>query len=98
MTGSSRKRRSRVQARAPATGTDPANIRLTTHSYDYYDPGFGFCKPAHPPKRQSASLGGLLMGDRLYDSVFEVSLGVSYAAAYIADPVTRNLYFIDTHA
>lgn len=45
---------------------------LPTCRYDYYDPGFGFCKPSDGPQPQSASLGSALFGDRLWSSPFEV--------------------------
>ena len=46
-------------------------------SYDYYDPGFGFCKPSEPLQKQSESLGAAFMGDRLYNSPFDVSAPLS---------------------
>lgn len=45
----------------------------TTDRYDYYDDGFGFCKPKPEPQQQSESLGSALFGDRLWDSPFQVS-------------------------
>ncbi|ORY89710.1 hypothetical protein BCR35DRAFT_287713 [Leucosporidium creatinivorum] len=43
-------------------------------SYDYYDEGFGFCKPKPEPKQQSESLGSALFGDRLWDSPFQINM------------------------
>lgn len=66
----------RCEGRALATrlswSTTRTQLTLTSRSYDYYDPGFGFCKPQDAPKQQSESLGSVLFGDRLYDSPFEV--------------------------
>lgn len=47
-------------------------LTLDSRRYDYYDDGFGFCKPQDAPKKQAESLGSVLFGDRLYDSPFEV--------------------------
>jgi transmembrane 9 superfamily protein 2/4 len=43
-------------------------------SYDYYHPGFNFCKPEDGPKPVSESLGSILFGDRIYTSPFELKM------------------------
>jgi transmembrane 9 superfamily protein 2/4 len=43
----------------------------TVLPYDYYYQQFHFCQPEHV-QSQSESLGSILMGDRLYNSPFEV--------------------------
>lgn len=39
---------------------------------DYYNPKFQFCEPEGGPKKQSESLGGILFGDRIFNSPFDV--------------------------
>ncbi|KAJ3346827.1 hypothetical protein HDU91_006937 [Kappamyces sp. JEL0680] len=41
--------------------------------FDYYHPGFGFCKPDGGPVSQRESLGSILFGDRLFTSPFKLS-------------------------
>lgn len=43
-------------------------------SFDYYHPGFHFCKPENEPKAVSESLGSILFGDRIYTSPFELKM------------------------
>lgn len=43
-------------------------------SYDYYNPGFGFCKPVGGPKYVSESLGSILFGDRIMTSPFDLRM------------------------
>jgi transmembrane 9 superfamily protein 2/4 len=45
--------------------------------YEYYDKDFGFCEPKDGPKLQSENLGGILFGDRIYNSPFKVSINIS---------------------
>lgn len=40
--------------------------------YDYYHPGFNFCRPKGEPKPESESLGSILFGDRILNSPFEL--------------------------
>ncbi|KAI8899476.1 hypothetical protein BC833DRAFT_585481 [Globomyces pollinis-pini] len=40
--------------------------------YDYYHPGFSFCKPPQGSVSQKESLGSILFGDRLFTSAFEI--------------------------
>ncbi|KAJ3130179.1 hypothetical protein HK098_005426 [Nowakowskiella sp. JEL0407] len=53
---------------------------LTSHEtmipYDYYYDHFHFCRPEKGFRSQSESLGSILFGDRLYDSPFELKMGV----------------------
>lgn len=52
----------------------------TIHSsinYDYYRPEFHFCQPEGGPQSISESLGSILFGDRIYNSPFELKMGVN---------------------
>jgi transmembrane 9 superfamily protein 2/4 len=40
--------------------------------FDYYNPKFHFCQPEAGPIAQSESVGSILMGDRLFNSPFNV--------------------------
>ncbi|KAK4054150.1 Transmembrane 9 super member 2 [Microbotryomycetes sp. JL201] len=62
-----------VNRLTPAANDNQAGLTGLV-SYNYYDSGFAFCKPNHAPKQQSASLGSALMGDRLYDSAFDIHM------------------------
>jgi len=43
-------------------------------SYDYYHPFFGFCHPVGGPQDVRESLGGVLFGDRIKTSPFELKM------------------------
>lgn len=48
---------------------------LNIISYDYYHPGFAFCQPEGGPQPVRESLGGILFGDRIMTSPFELYMG-----------------------
>ena len=51
--------------------------------YDYYHGNLNMCQPKSGIKSQSESLGSILMGDRLYNSPFEVSKDVCLPLIWI---------------
>ncbi|KAI5477548.1 hypothetical protein MNV49_006136 [Pseudohyphozyma bogoriensis] len=62
-----------VNSLTPQVVPGSSELKSLIH-YNYYDDGFGFCKPTTPPKKQSESLGSVLFGDRLFDSPFELNM------------------------
>lgn len=44
------------------------------YSYDYYYPKFRFCKPKDGAKKQLESLGAIILGDRIFNSPFEINM------------------------
>ncbi|KAF5393458.1 hypothetical protein D9757_000614 [Collybiopsis confluens] len=43
-------------------------------NYDYYNPKFQFCPPEGGPVKQSETLGGILFGDRIFNSPFDIKM------------------------
>lgn len=64
---------------------------------DYYDPRLPFCSPSSQPQKVAGSLGSVLLGDRLYTSVFEVHMleDVECAVACIAEIPGPDAAFIE---
>lgn len=56
--------------------------------YDYYHPGFNFCKPKETIS-QRESLGSILFGDRLYTSEFKLPALVNQTCALLCDTTTN---------
>ena len=46
-------------------------------SFDYYHPAFHFCRPEPAPKDVSESLGSIIFGDRIFNSVYELKMGLN---------------------
>ncbi|KAI3651561.1 hypothetical protein MP228_002864 [Amoeboaphelidium protococcarum] len=55
----------------------------TTLPYDYYLNRFHFCQPSGGPQAQGESLGSVLMGDRLFNSPFNITFGVNKECAVL---------------
>lgn len=65
-------------------------------SYDYYHPGFRFCRPKDGPQDIRESLGSILFGDRIQTSPFELSMGVNETCKALCEEVqfdSRNAKF-----
>ncbi|EAQ87395.1 hypothetical protein CHGG_04014 [Chaetomium globosum CBS 148.51] len=61
-----------VNAIRPVAGPDA--MLHSVVSYDYYHPLFQFCVPPDGPKDVGSSLGGILFGDRIKTSPFELKM------------------------
>jgi transmembrane 9 superfamily protein 2/4 len=55
------------------SGKDDAKLKSLIN-YDYYNPKFSFCEPEGGPQKQSESLGGILFGDRIFNSPFDIKM------------------------
>ncbi|OAA49057.1 Nonaspanin (TM9SF) [Beauveria brongniartii RCEF 3172] len=62
-----------VNSIKPIAGPQDARLHSVV-SFEYYHPGFGFCKPEGGPKYVSESLGSILFGDRIMTSPFQLSM------------------------
>ena len=88
----------------PLMGSD--TMLHSVVSYDYYNPRFHFCQPEGGPKDVRESLGGILFGDRIKTSPFELHMKhnesckalceVTYskeAAAFVNNGIKMGLSF-----
>ncbi|KAM3536280.1 hypothetical protein MY4038_000438 [Beauveria bassiana] len=62
-----------VNSIKPIAGPQDARLHSVV-SFEYYHPGFGFCKPEGGPEYVSESLGSILFGDRIMTSPFQLSM------------------------
>ncbi|ATY61858.1 endosomal integral membrane protein, putative [Cordyceps militaris CM01] len=62
-----------VNSIKPIAGPQDARLHSVV-SFEYYHPGFGFCRPDKGPEYVSESLGSILFGDRIMTSPFELSM------------------------
>ncbi|PIL36112.1 transporter [Ganoderma sinense ZZ0214-1] len=54
-------------------GYDNAKLKSLIN-YDYYNPSFHFCQPEGGPKKEPASLGSTLFGDRIFNSPYDIKM------------------------
>ncbi|KAF9933822.1 hypothetical protein BGZ67_004142 [Mortierella alpina] len=74
-----------LMVNALTPGSDNSDLRSVI-PYDYYDPQFGFCAPPNGKKEaQAESLGSILFGDRIWNSPFQISMGVKLACQKLCD-------------
>ena len=60
-------------------------------SFDYYHPAFHFCRPdPEPPKDVSESLGSIIFGDRIFNSPFDLHMGVNETCKTLCAEQTIN--------
>ena len=65
-----------VNTLTPSISREDSQLHAVV-SYDYYDPAFGFCVPEGGPRWIRESLGGILFGDRIRSSPFELNMGTN---------------------
>jgi transmembrane 9 superfamily protein 2/4 len=67
--------------------THPDDQIHSVFSYDYYYPGFHFCRPQDGPQDVRESLGSIIFGDRIRTSPFELHMAKNETCKAVCDEV-----------
>ncbi|KAI9737434.1 MAG: transmembrane 9 super member 2 [Cirrosporium novae-zelandiae] len=72
----------------PDLSQDDAQLH-SVFSFDYYHPAFRFCRPEGEPKHIRESLGGILFGDRIFTSPFELYMAKNETCKAVCTDVKK---------